>query len=57
MLHSELNDAVLKKNTPIKLKTCDGHVEVTTNSELLQDWINFDCFDSLSVVIELRITN
>ena len=37
MLHSELNDAVLKKNTPIKLKTCDGHVEVTTNSELLQD--------------------
>jgi len=39
MLHSDLNDAMLKILS-IKLKTAcaktyDGHVEVTTNSELL----------------------
>jgi len=38
-LHSDLNDAMLK-TISIKLKTActkthDGHVEVTTNSELL----------------------
>ena len=60
-LHSDLNDAMLK-TISIKLKTActkthDGHVEVTTNSELLHGWINFDRFESLSVVIELRRRN